>query len=64
MRHLILYIGDDKGQVDGFLRELTFAKRLHERLEVRLRELEELQRLEVLHQPEPNEFSNQWSVVL
>ena len=28
-RQLILYISDEKGWVDRFVRELTFAKRLH-----------------------------------
>ena len=27
---LILYISNDKGLVDGFVRELTFARRRHE----------------------------------
>jgi hypothetical protein len=29
IRQVILYISDNKGQVDGFVRKLTFAKRLH-----------------------------------
>jgi len=29
---LILDISNNKGQVDGFVRELTFAKRLHKHL--------------------------------
>ena len=28
-RQLILYISNDKGQVDGFVRELTFERRLY-----------------------------------
>ena len=28
-RQLILYISDDEGLVDGFVRELTFTKTLH-----------------------------------
>ena len=31
IRQLVLYISDDKGSVDGSVRELAFAKRLHER---------------------------------
>ena len=29
IRQLIFHISDDKGQVDGFVRELTFAKQLY-----------------------------------
>ena len=28
IRQLILYISNDKGDVDGFVRELTFAERI------------------------------------
>jgi hypothetical protein len=30
IRELTLYISENKGQVDGFVRESTFAERLHE----------------------------------
>ena len=30
MRQGVLYISNDKGQVDGFLGESTFAEQLHE----------------------------------
>ena len=30
IRHLIFYVGNNKEQVDGFTRQLTFAKQLYE----------------------------------